>query len=163
MQLLSIIFAWQSYIYQIMINNKPLTYLMGNTMTLIKSKIISRFKEEEIPLTLDHYVILQLIEKKEDITQQDLANHFHRDKSIILRQMNCLINSRFVARIQDENDKRKKNLILTKVGFDTLEKARRAANDISNELLEGVTEEEFKSFEAVIKKIRQNTGETSII
>ncbi len=121
-----------------MVNNKPLTYMMGNTMTLIKSKIISRFKTEEIQLTLDHYVMLQLIEKKEDITQQDLANHFHRDKSIILRQMNYLINNRYVARIQDENDKRKKNLILTKVGFDELEKARKAANDISNELLEGV-------------------------
>ncbi len=144
-----------------MVSNKPLIYLLGNTFGLVKTKLVSRFKEENINLNLENFVILQIIERKEDITQQDLANHFHRDKSIILRQMNCLMESRYVARLQDKHDKRKKNLILTKCGFDILEKARNVAREVSNELLQGVTDEEFTQFEAVIQKIRTNTGETN--
>ncbi|WP_163716909.1 MarR family winged helix-turn-helix transcriptional regulator [Mangrovibacterium lignilyticum] len=137
---------------------KPLTYLLGQTMNMVKLKLLSTFKDNSIELTLEHFIILHYLSEKEDLTQQDLANHFLRDKSIILRQINTLIDLRYIVRITDKDDKRKKNLILTKKGYDMLVTARQTAEKISAELLTGVTEEELIHFENVIQKIQHNTG-----
>lgn len=127
-------------------------------MHLVKLKLVSRFKENNVELSLEHFVILHQINQKEALTQQDLANHFQRDKSIILRQISTLIDCHYVTRITDKEDKRKKNLILTKKGYDTLLFSKKIAQEVSSELLNGISPEELSVFENVINKIQQNTG-----
>ncbi len=144
-------------------NSKQLTYLLGNTFGMVRYQLTARFKENNISLSMDHYIILTLIERDENITQQIIADHFNRDKSSILRQMNCLLDRRYVARIQDADDKRKKILMLTKVGYDALENARKVARKLSDELLDGVSEEEFETFIKVIMNIREKTGQTEFM
>lgn len=140
---------------------KPLTFLLGQTMHLVKLRLVSTFKDANIDLSLEHFVILLQINSREDLTQQDLANHFQRDKSIILRQINTLIDSRYVTRMVDKDDKRKKNLLLTKKGFDVLVEAKNLARQVSAELLKGISDEEMSIFENVIEKIQQNTGHSA--
>lgn len=119
---------------------------------------MSRFKENDVDLSLEHFIILNQIDLHDDLTQQDLANHFQRDKSIILRLINSLIELRYVVRLQDREDKRKKNLMLTKKGYDMLVFIKKIAHDVSTELLTGVSPEEILTFENVINKIQLNTG-----
>ncbi len=130
-------------------------------MNLIKLGLLEKFKKISLQLNVEQYVMLHLINLREDITQQDLANHFQRDKSIILRQVNTLIELRYVARIQDKHDKRKKNLMLTQKGFEVFSTARNLSVELSKELLKGVTEQEFKDFQSVIEKIQTNTQQTN--
>lgn len=137
---------------------RPLTYLLGQTIKLVQLKISGKFKENNVELSLEYFILLQYISQKENLTQQDLANHFLRDKSIILRQVNTLIELEYIKRLIDENDKRKKNLILTEKAVNFLQSARKLTQQISEELLLGVTEEEFIHFENVINKIQINTG-----
>lgn len=137
---------------------KPLTYLLGQTMHLVKLRLIARFKEHQIDLNLEQFIILNQIETHDELTQQDLANHFQRDKSIILRLINSLIELRYVVRLQDKEDKRKKNLILTKKGYDTLVFIKNIAQEVSLELLDGISSDEISIFENVINKIQENTG-----
>lgn len=137
---------------------KPLTYLLGQTIKLVQLKISGKFKENNVELSLEYFILLQYISQKENLTQQDLANHFLRDKSIILRQVNTLIELEYIKRLMDKKDKRKKNLILTEKAVNFLQSARKLTQQISEELLLGVTEEEFIHFENVINKIQINTG-----
>lgn len=137
---------------------RPLTYLLGQTMNLVKLKITERFRENDIELSLEYFILLNYVSRKKNLTQQDLANHFLRDKSIILRQVNILIELQYVKRITDKADRRKKNLILTEKALNFLEHTRNLTRKVSNELLNGVTEEELDHFENVINKIQINTG-----
>jgi len=139
--------------------NKPLLYLLGQTMNLAKLKLLAKYKENNLELNLEQFIMLHYINEKEDLTKQDLANHFFRDKSLVMRQTNILMDLRYVARMQDKEDKRKKNLILTKKGYDVLEFAKKLSHEVSKELLNGVTEEELVHFENVINKIQENTGQ----
>ncbi len=127
-------------------------------MHLSKLRLLATFKENDIELSMEQFILLHFINAKEDLTQQDIANHFYRDKSLIMRQTNILIDLRYVVRMQDREDKRKKNLILTKKGFEVFEHAKKISDQVSQELLHGVTEEELIHFENVIQKIQQNTG-----
>ena len=137
---------------------RPLTYLLGQTMNLVKLKITEKFRENKIELSLEYFILLHFVSRKENLTQQDLANHFLRDKSIILRQVNTLIQLQYIKRLTDTTDKRKKNLILTEKALNFLNHARNLTREVSNELLNGVTEEELNHFENVINKIQINTG-----
>ncbi len=139
-------------------SQKPLTYLLGQTMNLVKLKMQAEFKKQNICLTLDNFILLHYINTIDNITQQDLANHFQRDKSIILRQINAMIDLRYVVRMTDRQDKRKKNLILTKIGIETLNHAKQIAGLISTDLLQGISKNEIDVFEKVIEKIQLNTG-----
>lgn len=140
-----------------------LTFLLGQTVSLIKQKLVSRFRENNLDLTMEQYVILHFINNKENLTQQDIANHFLRDKSIILRQVNSLIEQQYVARATDKTDKRKKNLMLTEKGKEMMRVTLGFSKELSSELLEGVTEEELSHLKTVISKIQLNTGFTKCI
>lgn len=132
--------------------------MLGQTMKLVKYKLIAKFKENDLDLSMEHFTILVFINEKDLLTQQDLANHFMRDKSIVLRQVNSLIDMGYVVRSTDEDDKRKKNLILTDKGNKLVQLSKELSHQVSEELLDGISEEELKHFEHVISKIQQNTG-----
>lgn len=141
-----------------MYSEQPLTYQLGQTMKLVYLKLMEKFNENHVDLSVEHFSMLHYINQNGRLTQQDMANHFLRDKSIILRQVNALIDLQYVTRRQDADDKRKKNLILTAKGARLLDFSKELAHEVSSELLEGVSEDELKHFEAVITKIQRNTG-----
>ncbi|MCG6189508.1 MarR family winged helix-turn-helix transcriptional regulator [Maribellus maritimus] len=141
-----------------MYSNKPLTYLLGQTMKLVKFKLLSKFKENNVDLNMEQFTVLIYLNQNDTLTQQDLANHFMRDKSIVLRQVNTLINLELLVRKENKNDKRKKNLKLTEKGKALLQFSQKVSREVSSELLKGVTDEELLHFENVISKIQMNTG-----
>jgi DNA-binding MarR family transcriptional regulator len=81
----------------------------------------------------------------------------HKDKSIILRQINVLIDKNYIKRTQNEQDKRKKTLILTDEGFKTLEQAQNLVQNVLDELLVGISEDELSVFRHVLEKIQENS------
>lgn len=142
---------------------KPLTYLLGHTFNLVRLKLKESFRENNFDFNLEQYVMLNLISYKNDLTQQDLANHFQKDKSLILRHVNTLIAESYVDRRTDNGDKRRKILTLTSKGQKVLELLREIARKVSDGLLEGVTESEKAIFMTVIQKIQHNTGQVDLL
>lgn len=142
---------------------RPLTYLLGQTMNLVKLKMTEKFRDNNIELSMENFILLHLISKNKNLTQQDLANHFMRDKSIILRNVNTLIELHYINRLTDKSDKRKKNLILTEKANTFLSFALKLSHEVSEELLKGISSEELNHFENVINKIQLNTGYSKCI
>jgi DNA-binding MarR family transcriptional regulator len=141
-----------------MLLEKPLGYLLCQSRRVYKNRVTSRFKENLIDLSLDEFIILLRIHLHSDGTQQKLADHLQKDKSIVLRQINALIEKEYVIRSVDKNDKRKKNLILTANGLEVLELSRKISKQVSDELLAGISREDRIVFERVVETIRANAG-----
>jgi DNA-binding MarR family transcriptional regulator len=137
---------------------KPLGYLLWQTKRVYRNRLIAKLKEVNIDFALEHFVILHQISLKDDLTQQDLANHLQKDKSIILRQINLLIDKNYVRRLTHEDDKRKKILVLTKEGLAILASTKEIAKSVSSELLSGVNNKDVDVFLTVLNKIRENGG-----
>lgn len=135
---------------------EPLGYMLGQIIRIFKSRLIARFKESNIELSHEQFVILLLISSNEDMTQQDLANHLIKDKSVVLRQINSLIEKRYVVRLPDKHDKRKKNLILTQKGVETLSVMKEIGKKVSDELFYGVNDKDIEGFKKVFDKIEEN-------
>ncbi|WP_346855091.1 MarR family transcriptional regulator [uncultured Draconibacterium sp.] len=141
---------------------KPLTHLLGQTSKLIQLKLKESFMENNLDMTVEQYIFLRLIANRDNLIQQELADHFQKDKSLILRQIETLLDRKLVERKTDESDKRKKNLILTEKGKETVALLSSISKKVSNDLLTGITESEQKVFISVIEKIQQNTGHSDL-
>ncbi len=136
----------------------PLGYVLFKTKRVYSHKLMARFKENEVDLSLDLYILLFQINANEYVTQQELADHLQKDKSFIMRQINVLIERGFVVRSWDVHDKRKKNLVLTNSGRKMLEETVAFARSVSDELFSGVSSDDKLVFDNVIQRILENGG-----
>jgi MarR family transcriptional regulator, transcriptional regulator for hemolysin len=135
---------------------KPLGYILGQTKRVYSNKLVAKFKENKVELSLDLYIILFQIGLNEEITQQQLADRLQKDKSVIMRQINSLIEKEYVQRSFDKQDKRKKNLVLTDDGHKMLAITKMLARSVSEELLSGISDQDQLAFERVIDIIVKN-------
>ena len=139
-----------------MVINKSLGYIIGQTKQVYWHKLNTRFKENNVELSLGLYVILLQVDLNEAVTQQYLADHLQKDKSIVMRQIKSLIKKGYVIRTWNKKDKREKNLVLTPEGQEILNLTRSLARSVTEELFAGVSDEEQRIFEQVIQKIVKN-------
>lgn len=138
--------------------DKPLGYLLGRSLRIFKILLVTELKKQEIYLSFEQFAILNMLNSDCGLIQQDLANLLQKDKSIIVRQIDALIDSQLVVRVLNKGDKRKKNLTLTPKGTNILSQARALASGISKRLLSGVTNAELEVFHGVLSKIQENGG-----
>ena len=126
----------------------PLGYMLSRSRRVFKHQMAA-----------EQFVILKLLNSNAEFIQQDLADLLQKDKSIIVRHINCLLDHQFVVRLTNKEDKRKKNLTLTNKGIEILNRMNELAVEVSNKLLSGVTESEIEIFKHVLTKIQEN-GDT---
>lgn len=137
---------------------KPLGYILGLPLRIFLNQVAVEFRNREIELTFEQFIMLLLIDSKGDLIQQDIANHLQKDKSIVVRQMNGLIEKEYVVRLPNRTDKRKKNLILTTKGTEIMNKITELNFEVSSKLLSGVDEDDYLAFGRVLNKIQENGG-----
>lgn len=135
---------------------KPLGYLLGLPFRVFINQVAAEFRNREIELTFEQFVMLRLIHEDESIIQQDIANRLQKDKSLIVRQMNDLFILNLVVSQTNRQDKRKKNLALTPEGIETMNRLSDLVLDVSNKLLTGVDENDYLAFRRVLNKIQEN-------
>jgi len=135
---------------------KPLGYILGQTKRVYSNKLLARFKENNVELSLDLFIILFQFDLNEEVTQQLLADNLQKDKSIVMRQINSLIEKEYVVRSWNKKDKRKKNLELTQKGHEILVTIKTLGKSVSEELLSGISDVEQLAFERVIDIILKN-------
>lgn len=130
--------------------------LSGQTTTAINRRLFRDFRAAELNLTPEQFTILLSLFYKDGITQQELANSTFKDKTGITRLLDNLQKQSLIERKVDEVDRRINQIYLTQVGREFLLKAREIALLTMQDALEGLSEDEIRAGEAVLKKIFKN-------
>jgi len=94
---------------------------------------------------------------KDGITQQELCNATFKDKPSMTRLIDNMERQHLVVRISDKRDRRTNLIHLTKTGRELEGKAFVIANQTLKEGLEGVSMEDLKIAQEVLRKIFTNT------
>lgn len=131
-------------------------FTMGEIFKLVGKHISKALSRNELKITIEQFILLNMISLEEEVTQSQLAEIMHKDKSGILRITDELEQKKMVVRITDSNDRRKKTLALTKKGLETINTVKKIEADVILGLLAGVTKKELEVFETVLEKIRKN-------
>lgn len=136
----------------------PLGYILGRPLRVFLNQLAIEFRDREIELTFEQFVMLRMIDSNSQLIQQDIAHHLQKDKSLIVRQMNGLIEKGYVVRRANKADKRKKNLTLTTKGTEMMNRITELSFEVSNKLLSGIEVEDYNAFRRVLNKIQENGG-----
>lgn len=124
----------------------------------IMNPIKARLKQQGIPYPFEQLIILKIIrDHNSSLVQQEIAEMMGKDKSVILRMVNALENEGFICRVVDANDRRRNILDLTEAGNELIERFMEIERQVSVDLMDGLTEDELKTFYKVIEQIKSNS------
>lgn len=130
--------------------------LSGRASTAINRRFYKDFRSNDISITPEQWLILLFLSFKDGITQQELAIKTFKGKPSVTRLLDNLEKQSLIARLSDKLDKRSNLIYITKAGWAIHQKAREIALEIMKCALMGITEEEAKMGENLLKKIFKN-------
>lgn len=138
--------------------SKPLGYMLGQTLKVYKTLTLASFKAYRIDLSFEQFIVLMLLSLEDNLNQQNIANQMQRDKSLILRYTNVLIEKGYVVRVPDEGDKRRKKLVLTPKGLETSACIKKTQMKVEEQLIAGIGQDELNTLTRILTRIQLNGG-----
>lgn len=120
---------------------------------------ISNIEFKEVDLTRGQYLYLVRICENPGIIQEKLAEMIKVDRTTTARAIKKLESNGMIERLEDKEDKKIKKLYPTKKGAEIYPFIIRENNYSNAAALNGLSEEEAKHLEYLLKKVCKNVSE----
>jgi DNA-binding MarR family transcriptional regulator len=112
-------------------------------------------------LRLPQFGVLDFLLTNSRAVQTDLANHFAKDKSVMLRQIDEMEQAGWIERQMDPDDRRRKILVVTRSGQEIHRKASKLRSKVFAQVLGGIGEKDLAVFLKVLRTMDEtaNSGD----
>jgi len=130
--------------------------LNGKVSAAINRRLIRNFRENDLDITAEPWTVLLFLWEKDGVSQQELCNATFKDKPSMTRLIDNMERQNLVVRIASKSDRRTNLVYLTRQGRELEDRARNVANRTLKEALTGVTTEELRISQEVLRKIFSN-------
>ncbi|MBD5545011.1 MAG: MarR family transcriptional regulator [Lachnospiraceae bacterium] len=139
---------------------KPLMetkYPLGYQFKLIQEKFKKYFNAslESMDLTFSQFVVLDYLEKNREgkVTQKDISQALQLKHSTVIGILKRLEVKEMVQCIVDQENKRYRNVLLTKKAVNSLEEMYRHREEMEKRLVSNLTKEEEKELRILLSKV----------
>ena len=122
----------------------------------LKQFIAAKLKQENVPLTPEQFLLIDLLWNQGPMSQQQLADQMHKDKNSVTKLVDAIERKGFVHRQQNAIDRRSNTLVLTDKALALKDHAKQKGISILDEMLIGISEEELRSFLVTLHKLNRN-------
>ena len=122
----------------------------------LKKHIASVFKSEGINLTAEQFLVMDTLWNQGEMTQQSIAYIIQKDKNSVTQFIDNLEKKGLVNRVVDSSDRRVNNIRLSKAGMAMKDNTKNVAIDVLNDIVDGISEEDLKTFVKVLNKACDN-------
>ena len=119
--------------------------------------LTNSLKEYNLDITPVQGRILMFINEKREVTATDILDKFNSiNKSTLSEILNNLEKNEYINRKEDENDSRRKIIVLTNKARDVIKVLKQNFDRVTNKVLEDVSINEYEAFKNVISKMERN-------
>lgn len=122
----------------------------------LKQYIAYMLRVEDVPLTPEQFMLIDLLWNLGDMSQQQLADLMQKDKNSVTKLVDAIERKGFVVRQQNPDDRRSNTLVLTEKAQALKPGAKQKGISILDNIVEGISEEELRSFLSTLHKISDN-------
>ena len=122
----------------------------------LKQFIAAKLRQENVPLTPEQFLLIDLLWNQGSMSQQQLADQMHKDKNSVTKLVDAIERKGFVYRQQNASDCRSNTLVLTEKALELRYHAKQKGISILDEMLEGISEAELRSFLSTLNKLNVN-------
>lgn len=113
--------------------------------------------EADIKLTVEEFILLNMIEARTDQILQNIAIATGKNKSVVMRMIDSLEQKGLAKRTVNPDDRRENLLSITDKGCEVLSQYQQIEKRLSNELLDGIPPQKVAQFLEVIEEITKRT------
>lgn len=139
-----------------MLLSKEVAVELNLTGCKLKQFIAAKLRQENVPLTPEQFLLIDLLWNQGSMSQQQLADQMHKDKNSVTKLVDAIERKGFVYRQQNASDRRSNTLVLTEKALELRDHAKQKGISILDEMLEGISEAELKSFLSTLNKLNVN-------
>lgn len=137
--------------------------LLGTTVGKLRNKLHRLMKqryasEAETKMTVEEFILLNMIKAKTDQILQNIAIVTGKNKSVVMRMIDSLEKKGLAKRTVNPDDRRENLLSITSKGEEVVTQYQEIEKRLSLELLKDIEPEKVTIFFEVIEKILQKTN-----
>ena len=139
-----------------MLLSKEVAVELNLTGCKLKQFIAAKLRQENVPLTPEQFLLIDLLWNQGSMSQQQLADQMHKDKNSVTKLVDAIERKGFVYRQQNASDRRSNTLVLTEKALELRDHAKRKGISILDEMLEDISETELRAFISTLNKLNVN-------
>lgn len=139
-----------------MLLSKEVTVELHLTGNKLKRYIAAMLRQQNVPLTPEQFMLIDLLWNEGDMSQQQLADLMHKDKNSVTTLVDAIERKGLVVRRQNANDRRSNTVTLTEKAKEIKQESKRKGISILDRMLEGISEEELRAFLDTLRKLNHN-------
>ncbi len=129
---------------------------IDRTGKAIRHKYLKVFKEIDVNITTEQWVLLDSLYQNNGQSQNDLAAQSFKNAPTVSRIIDLLCEKGLTERQRFENDRRRYKIYLTLEGKALVEKTYPAVLDLRRQGWDGLSDEDYENFLRIINKIFDN-------
>lgn len=133
-----------------------LSWLMATCSKVLRESLQVRFSKAGFQVTPEQWAILARLFQQDGLSQQTLANLFHRSKVAAFQLISRLESQGLIVRGADPGDGRANLIYLTPAGRSIQAKLVALAQENMGRALAGISEADLETAKMVIRKIIAN-------
>ncbi|WP_419869442.1 MarR family winged helix-turn-helix transcriptional regulator [Chryseobacterium sp. CT-SW4] len=118
---------------------------VSNLQSAIRNKILAEFNRKGINITLEMYLVLRCLWEKDGRNQQEISDILYRDKASLTNLIDNLEKRNLVVRVQNQADKRNKNIFLTHEGKGIKDRVVPVILSLLSDIEEAVPEKDLQT------------------
>jgi DNA-binding MarR family transcriptional regulator len=142
-------------------HNQSLGFLTGIASRLLNNLLVNRFKAAGIDMTAEQWGAVEVLINLGPLTQSELGERLHLEKSSMSRLTSGLEKRGWIARIKDPDDSRKKLVTPTDEVVELAERCAPIAKAALKDVQQGMEKEQIeahtKRMKDIIKQLRELT------
>ena len=139
-----------------MLLSKEIAVELNLTGCKLKQFIAAKLRQENVPLTPEQFLLIDLLWNQGPMSQQQLADQMQKDKNSVTKLVDAIERKGFVLRQQNAFDRRSNTLVLTEKALELRDDAKQKGISILDEMLIGISDEELRSFLVTLGKLNRN-------
>ena len=139
-----------------MLLSKEVAVELNLTGCKLKQYLASRLRQQNVPLTPEQFMLIDLLWNNGEMSQQQLADQLHKDKNSVTKLVDAIERKGFVFRRQNKLDRRSNTLVLTEKANQLKPGAKQKGISMLEDMLEGISEEELRGFLTTLRKLNSN-------
>lgn len=138
-----------------MLLSKKIGVYLNQAHFLFKQCFLSELVANNVDLTPEQYLLIDLLWDEGPLTQQEIAIQMQKDKNSITKLIDGLQRKGYVVRKIDSDDRRKNMVHVTAMGQGKKQEITRIAIDAADKILSGIPEEELIRATEVLSKLNK--------
>ena len=139
-----------------MLLSKEIAVELNLTGCKLKQFMASKLRQEDVPLTPEQFLLIDLLWNHGSMSQQQLADMMQKDKNSVTQLADAVERKGFIIRQQNSKDRRSNTLVLTEKALKLRDEAKKKGISILDEMLVGISESELRSFLSTLHKLNEN-------